>query len=518
MKETILDKYIVGRVEPQVYAFTTGTVPNYLKVGDTYRPVEQRLDEWRRVFPDLEKTYSALSKVSEDVYYRDFAIHYYLEHDKHFHRLLPTDIEGLPYYSKEFFEHATYKDMEEAIVDIKTDFRENTGKYQFYTFDKRPTPKTFTYRRGDTPFSLRPNQQETVERFTKAVKRGRTNLLMYAVMRFGKTFTALSCALSDKRYKTIIVVSGKADVKDEWKKTVESIKNFENFDFIDTERLKRNADAVNKSLGNKHRAVVFLTLQDLSGNTVKLRHKEIFSRQWDMLIIDETHYGARAEEYGKVLRGNKNELKSETKYTDTADDYDNNDDLKRLNSSIRLHLSGTPYRILMGSEFEKEDIIAFYQFSDIVRDKERWDAEHLDDDECNEWDNPYYGFPQMIRFAFNLNDSAMRKLEELKKAKVEYALNELLRPMSILKNKDGMHRQFVHEREVLDLLLAIDGSKEDNNIFGFLNDKRIKAGKLCRHIVMVLPYRASCDAIETLIKTHKSEFNSLGQYELLNIS
>ncbi len=518
MKETILDKYIIGRVEPQVYAFTTGTVPNYLKVGDTYRPVEQRLDEWRRVFPDLEKTYSALSKVSKDVYYRDFAIHYYLEHDKHFHRLLPTDIEGLPYYSKEFFEHATYKDMEEAIVDIKTDFRENTGKYQFYTFDKRPTPKTFTYRRGDTPFSLRPNQQETVERFTKAVKRGRTNLLMYAVMRFGKTFTALSCALSDKRYKTIIVVSGKADVKDEWKKTVESIKNFENFDFIDTERLKRNADAVNKSLGNKHRAVVFLTLQDLSGNTVKLRHKEIFSRQWDMLIIDETHYGARAEEYGKVLRGNKNELKSETKYTDTADDYDNNDDLKRLNSSIRLHLSGTPYRILMGSEFEKEDIIAFYQFSDIVRDKERWDAEHLDDDECNEWDNPYYGFPQMIRFAFNLNDSAMRKLEELKKAKVEYALNELLRPMSILKNKDGMHRQFVHEREVLDLLLAIDGSKEDNNIFGFLNDKRIKAGKLCRHIVMVLPYRASCDAIETLIKTHKSEFNSLGQYELLNIS
>ncbi len=128
MKETILDKYIIGRVEPQVYAFTTGTVPNYLKVGDTYRPVEQRLDEWRRVFPDLEKTYSALSKVSEDVYYRDFAIHYYLEHDKHFHRLLPTDIEGLPYYSKEFFEHATYKDMEEAIVDIKTDFRENTGK------------------------------------------------------------------------------------------------------------------------------------------------------------------------------------------------------------------------------------------------------------------------------------------------------------------------------------------------------------------------------------------------------
>lgn len=515
---TILDKYIIGRVEPQIYAFTTGTVPNYLKVGDTYRPVDQRLGEWRKYFPDLEKAYSSMSKVSDDVYYRDFAVHHYLEHDKHFHRLQPTDIKGLPYYSREFFEQATNKDVEEAIKDIKQDFKENKGKYQFYTFDKRPTPQTFTYRRGNTPYTLRPNQAKTVSNFTKAVKRGRTNLLMYAVMRFGKTFTALCCALSSKKYKTILVVSGKADVKDEWKKTVEGIKNFEEFDFIDTDRLRRNQDIVNDTLNNGHRAVVFLTLQDLSGDSIKTRHKDIFSRQWDMLIIDETHYGARAEEYGKVLRGSKAELKLETKYAETSDDYDNSEELKLLRSSVRIHLSGTPYRILMGSEFKKEDIIAFYQFSDIVNDKEQWDAYHLGDDECNEWDNPYYGFPQMIRFAFNLNESSMRKIEELKKNNVEYALNELLRPKSILKNKDGLHKLFVHEQEVLDLLMAIDGSKEDGNVLGFLNDSRIKAGKLCRHIVIALPYRASCDAMESLIKTHRDRFKRLGKYEILNIA
>lgn len=53
MDSSVLDKYIVGRVEPHIYAFTTGTVPNYLKVGDTYRPIEQRLNEWRKHFPDL---------------------------------------------------------------------------------------------------------------------------------------------------------------------------------------------------------------------------------------------------------------------------------------------------------------------------------------------------------------------------------------------------------------------------------------------------------------------------------
>ena len=518
MDSSVIDKYIVGRVEPHIYAFTTGTVPNYLKVGDTYRPIEQRLNEWRKHFPDLERAFSAMSKVDENVYFRDFAIHSYLERDKNLHRLMPTDIDGLPYYSNEFFEHASEEDVVEAIEDIKTDFTENKGKYQFYTFDERPTPKTFTYKRGDVPYELRPNQAATVSKFSKAVRKGRTNLLMYAVMRFGKTFTALSCVLSDKRYKSILVVSGKADVKNEWKKTVESIKNFENFCFIDTDTLARNADAIKGCMQNKQRAVVFLTLQDLRGEEIKTRHADIFNRTWDMLIIDETHYGARAEEYGKVLRGSKAELKMEAKYADTSDDYDNNEELKLLRSTVRLHLSGTPYRILMGSEFQKEDIIAFYQFSDIVNDKEQWDKEHIDDDNINEWDNPYYGFPQMVRFAFCLNESSMRKIEQLRKEHVEYALNELLRPKSITKNDEGLHKRFVHEQEVLDLLMAIDGSKQDGNILAFLDDKRIKDGMLCRHIVMVLPYRASCDAVETMINEHKDEFRCLGEYELLNIA
>lgn len=518
MDYSILDKYIIGRVEPQIYAFTTGTVPNYLKVGDTYRPLEQRLGEWRRFFPDLEKKYAAVSKVDKDVYFRDFAIHEFLENERHYHRLLPTDMEGLPYYSREFFEHATAKDVEDAMADIRKAFEENKDKYQFYTFEERPTAMTFTYKRGDKLYELRPNQKATVLNFTKAVKKGRNNLLMYAVMRFGKTFTALSCALTSNRYKSILVVSCKADVKMEWKKTVESIKNFEGFEFLDSTQLARNPHAVNDALEQGHRPVVFLTLQDLSGERIKTKHQDVFSRQWDLLIIDETHYGARAEAYGKVLRGSKKELQAEMKYAEPSDDYENSEELKSLRAEVRIHLSGTPYRILMGSEFDKEDIIAFYQFSDIVKDKERWDEEHVNADDYNEWDNPYYGFPQMIRFAFNVNASSMKRMEELRKNKVEYALNELLRPKSTMKNRDGLHLQFVYEKEVLDFLMAIDGSKDDANILGFLDDERIKRGKLCRHIVCVLPYRASCDAFESLIKEHKEEFKNLSQYEILNIT
>ena len=80
----------------------------------------------------------------------------------------------------------------------------------------------------------------------------------------------------------------------------------------------------------------------------------------------------------------------------------------------------------MGSEFEPEDIISFVQFADIVHEQEEWDRENLAKDDINEWDNPYYGFPQMIRFAFNPNASSIKKRKELKKSGVSYAFQPSL--------------------------------------------------------------------------------------------
>ena len=35
IEKNILDSKIVGRFEPRIYAFSTNTIPNHLKVGDT---------------------------------------------------------------------------------------------------------------------------------------------------------------------------------------------------------------------------------------------------------------------------------------------------------------------------------------------------------------------------------------------------------------------------------------------------------------------------------------------------
>ena len=42
--------------------------------------------------------------------------------------------------------------------------------------------------------------------------------------------------------------------------------------------------------------------------------------------------------------------------------------------------------------------------------------------------------------------------------------------------------------------------------------------KMCRHIVMVLPFCASCDCIEALINNNKEKFKNLCDYEIINIS
>lgn len=516
---TILDNIIVGRVEPYIYAFSTETVPNYLKVGDTSRSVRVRLDEWRKIFPNLIQQYEHSAQIDANTIFRDYAVHIFLEQEKGRERLLPHTIENLPYYSREFFKDATAEDVDAAIKDILQNALENSSKYPLYSPDH--LPQTFTYARTEN-YTPRNNQQQAIDNFKAAVEAGRTNLLLYAVMRFGKSFTAMCCA-KEINARFVLIVSAKVDVEEEWKKTVQSHKYFENYRFLNSESLKQNETVIADTLSDPNKKVaLFLSLQDLQGDDIKEKHKEVFEHQIDLLIIDETHFGARGASYGKVLQAqnlNKAEIKKELKGVDGFETLDQVEDVtKELHSKIRLHLSGTPYRILMSEEFQKEDIIAFVQFTDIIDAQKQWNDEHLKEDDCDEWENPYYGFPQMIRFAFNPNESSRKKMEQLRKDGITYAFSELFRPLSITTQTDGSHRLFKHEAEILDLLEVIDGTKEDENLLGFLDYDKIKDGKMCRHMVCVLPFRASCDAMSTLIQRNRDKFKNLSDYEIINIA
>ena len=516
---SILENLLIGRVYPHIYAFSTNTIPNYWKVGDTVRPISVRLAEWRKHYQDLKHEYSRAAKVGDN-FFRDYAIHRYLEYELGKERLQREDMpEGL-YYSNEFFKDINVENLEDAFKHIEQDIERGGGIYHLY--NEQHLAEIPHYERDTEPYKLRPNQDDAVKAFKSAMERGRTKLLMYAVMRFGKSFTSMCCA-NAMDAKIVVIVSGKADVKGEWKKTVEKIANFEGFIFLDGELLLRDENIIKSNIDSGKKVAIFLTLQDLQGGEIKDKHKEVFDSQIDLLIVDETHYGARAAEYGKVLQNaglTAAQIKKELKQNDieSVEDIDN-EVQKQLNAKIALHLSGTPYRILMSSEFSEDDIVSFCQFTDIIDASDKWIEENNQkEDPQDEWENPYYGFPQMIRFAFTPNESSLQKIKQLKELGKTATLSALLRPKSIDKDAAGNYKKFENESEVCDLLRAIDGSQEDENIFSFLNYDKIKQGEMCHHMVFVLPYRASCDAMQELITNNPDKFDNLSQYEIINIA
>lgn len=520
--QAIIDKYLVGRIYPQIYAFMTGSIPDYLKVGDTYRGVDVRLDEWRKVYGNLAEVLRRPALLNENTIFRDYAIHKYLERELRKHRLTREEISPDLYFSSEFFRDTTAADVDSAIEDIRDNYPRHNGKYDYYTTDH--LPQEDIPERDEECLTLRKNQADAVKRFKKALKLGRDKLLMYAVMRFGKTFTSLCCAKAMSA-KKVLILTAKVDVMREWRNTVLRTKNFEGYDhFITSRQMRRNQSIIHDLTKNGENVVAFLSLQDLAGKTVKAKHKQVIDTKWDLVIIDETHFGARAASYGEIVgsisnsKDNVKEPKADLKSDrDKYEDYDElQEATKELKTRASLHLSGTPYRILMSDEFEPQDIVSFVQYTDILQAKNDWDRKYCSGTNSRReiYENPYFGFPTMVRFAFNPSRSALKLIHSLQNAGYTSRLSMLLRPKDS-KDENGTV-QFEYAEQVLELLYAIDGYKPDENILPFLANKRIQEGKLCRHIVMVLPFRASCDAMEQLIAQH-SELENLSQYAILNI-
>lgn len=531
-----VENLIEVRSEPHIYVFSTNTIPNYVKVGDTFRPIATRLGEWQeiykdlqRLFPDINNELEALAKVNDDIYFRDYAIHTYLTNNG-YHRLekdeLIEEIGEEVYFSNEFFKNVPVEIVKKGIQEVKEGYESKNPNYNYYKISDKQTIDT--HWNNDKEWKLRENQEVVVNNFCDKVETEK-ELLMYAVMRFGKSFTAISCAKA-KNYKKILVVSAKADVATEWKKTVEMPKCFSEYAFLCDKNFADNANIIEDVLNQKsaefkekNAVVVFLTLQNLTGkdscgNNIKKKLEQAYNEIYDMIIIDETHYGAWAESYGKPLNNKEEDedvIKEGLKELDKFNEQSN-----KLRANVRLHLSGTPYNLLYENKFTQKNIIATCQFSDILKDKEKWYNEHkkdIDAGEYNpetglpyeEYDNPYYGFPKMLRFAFNLPEEIQANLI---KRKPKYTLNDLL-----LTNKQE-DTKFIYEEDVLKLLKAIDGKETDERVLSFLNVPKIKDNKVCKHIVMVLPYKYSCDAMESLLTDNKDNFINLGEYKVLNIT
>ena len=273
-----VENLIEVRSEPHIYVFSTNTIPNYVKVGDTFRPISTRLGEWKEIYKDLQRLFpninseiEALAKVNDAIYFRDYAIHTYLTNNN-YRRLtkeeLVAEIGENIYFSNEFFKGVSVDVVKKGIQEVKDGYESKNPNYNYYKIADKHTIDT--HWNNDKDWKLRDNQSVVVDNFCNKVETEK-DLLMYAVMRFGKSFTAISCAKA-KNYKKVLVVSAKADVATEWKKTVEMPKCFSEYAFLYDRNFVNNPNIISDILNDssdefkdKNAVVVFLTLQNLIG-------------------------------------------------------------------------------------------------------------------------------------------------------------------------------------------------------------------------------------------------------------
>ena len=525
---TSVELKLKRKAKPRIYAFKSKVLgKEYTKVGFTTRDTGERLSEWDVKFTNPILIFEREATVCGQYYITDDAIFKYFAL-KGKHRLTKSEFQKqFPNltFCDEIFEDITVEDINEAFNAIEESIKRGDKLYK--TYNEKSLQVVACYDERIITLKPRPNQFIAIERFKEIMKKGHKSSLLCAATRYGKSYVGMECVLL-MNAKIALITSAKAEVKDEWHKTVSTLTNFEGYVFLESKDLIGRPNIIKENIKKGNKVVIFLTLQDLSGDDIKNKHKEVFESKIDIIIVDETHHAARAEKYGKVLRHKgltKEQIDIELEQIDVdkKEDIINYEDIQKLQKQLKakhvMHVSATPFYILMSREFSEEQIITNVQYIDILEERNKWieDNNKLENPEPDD-KNPYYGLPDLTRFGFNISESTKQKLNQLKESGTTYSLTDLFLSQSITKDVDNKYKLFVHEQEVLDWLKSIDGTKNEDCIIPFLDNKGVMLADMCRHMVWTLPYRSSCDAMEELIKNNSHLFKHLSDYEIINIA
>ena len=293
-------------------------------------------------------------------------------------------------------------------------------------------------------------------------------------------------------FTKVLVLTFKPAVESAWQEDLMSHVDFEGWQFI-----SKNTELNYNNLNKKKPFVCFGSFQDYLGKNnaggIKTKNEWVHTVNWDIVILDEYHYGAWRENAKDLF---ENEDKKEIAYAEGngLDYYD--ESVMPITTKAYLYLSGTPFRAIATGEFIEEQIYN-WTYSDEQMAKENWQGDN----------NPYLALPKMVMLTYQM-PSAITDIARGGEYD-EFDLNVFFSASG--EKKDS---EFVYKDEVQKWIDLIRGSYQlttiDNLKQGakkpplpFSHAPLIKA---LTHTFWFLPTVSSCYAMYNLLEEPQNTF------------
>ncbi len=488
------------RAVPQIYMYDDTSFPGWIKIGQTTRAdVRKRIDEQHPI-TEPHKTYHLLWH--DNAFYADGSGESFSDHDLH---------EVLRRMGKELIGEWCRCSLREA-------------KAAYVAVRHRDT-HIETVR--DLDHTMRPEQEKAVkdtadyfELMDKEEPDRPSHYLWNAKMRFGKTFATYQLA-KKMGAKRILVLTFKPAVEDSWRDDLLRHRDFEGWRYYSSK-----IDERFPSLSSPKPLVVFGSFQDYLGRdkygNIKPKNEWVHSIDWDLIVLDEYHFGAWNDNAKSLLDLGDSEARNRQAEEDevmreSGIDVESgrawDDEDIPITGKHFLYLSGTPFRALATGEFMENQIFN-WTYQDEQARKEAVGG-------------PYLEMPTMVMMTYQMPQDLGAMIEQWDMD--GFDLNEFFRA-EVVRDRKGANggksegvATFVHEKAVQKWLDIIRGktpiygdSSSPLNEHPPLPFEDTRLLDLCAHTMWFLPNVASCDAMEALLRRPANGFYQT--YQIINCS
>lgn len=476
-----------------VFSIDISSHKNLLKIGDTTIESDLPID---KLFPNC----SALNKAAQariKQYTNTAGIAHHLLHTEIAARMEQTE-DGI-YVLKSFRDKAVHRVLlNSGVKKVKID--DTTGTEWFKTDIitainaikvTKNNQKSLSLNQiplDYSPILFRPEQKTAIAQTIKQFKAS-DRMLWNAKMRFGKTLCTLE-VVKQMGFKRTIIATHRPVVNDGWYEDFTKIFYLENEFAYGSKSMGITISELEESC--KH-YVYFVSVQDLRGSD-KVggkfeKNDEVFSVDWDFVVIDEAHEGTTTSLGERVVA---ELVKPQSKHTTKF-----------------LALSGTPFNIV--HEYRDEELYT-WDYVMEQRAKQCWDETYFGDS------NPYEELPKLNIFTYNLGKLLGNgHYEEIEDKAFNF--KEFFRTWSgdISTDFKAMPSEssiggFVHRQDVIGFLNLI--TKTDAYSHYPYATEEFRA--LFQHSLWMVPGVKEARALSKLLKEHTVFGNGL--FDIVNVA